>query len=33
LSCGRRCPDAIQSPAAATRPMAVRRLAFIESSP
>ena len=32
-SCGRKCPDAIQSPAAATRPTAVRRLAFIEYSP
>jgi hypothetical protein len=30
---GRKWPDAIQSPAATTKPMAVRRLAFIVSSP
>ena len=32
-SCGRKWPDAIQSAAAATRPTAVMRLAFIGSSP
>ena len=33
VSCGRKCPDAIQSTAAATRPTAVMRLPFIGSPP
>ena len=33
VSCGSRCPDAIQSAAAATRPTAAMRLAFIDELP